>query len=123
MFCFVFILFRRLANPCHCLLAVSSQLCPVHEEFSGLIFNFLKYIVFTNDFFFKVRIDGFMLQTDIFYLFRQMYALFFRIANHQYIITLELFIYKNVKKCKMEFSENYLHSQNAFFFGENFKLN
>ena len=88
MFCFVFILFRRLANPCHRLLAVSSQLCPVHEEFSGLIFNFLKYIVFTNDFFFKVRIDDFMLQTDIFYLFRKMYALFFQIADKQQTINI-----------------------------------
>ena len=25
-------------------------------------------------------------------------------------------MHENVKKCEMEFSENYLHSQNAFFF-------
>ena len=33
----------------------------------------------------------------------------------KYIIIDELNMHKNVKKCEMEFSENHLHSQNAFF--------
>ena len=27
-------------------------------------------------------------------------------------------MHENVKTCEMEFSENYLHSQNAFFFAK-----
>ena len=40
----------------------------------------------------------------------------FKKSYLKYIIINELNMHKNVKKCEMEFSENHLHSQNAFFF-------